>query len=286
MPRAPLYTNEGGWPASPRLARQMQGALHLRRKERKHRVIAQDRSVLLDGSTQFLRSATSTLGFADEWSVMAWVKRTDADAGARLTVHIREAAAANNEILFFRASGGSENWGVQVKDSAGTLIKAGTVSSTIIVDEWMQLGLTFDGSLGGDPFLMYSQGVDVTPVLATDLTGTMTDSSRRITFGANNGGTQVWEGPIHSLALWNRALDPDEWFSLFNKGRGQDFDLNRNLFGYTSSPNLVHWFRAGKRMTPEIGLDYAESPPAVIDLEEEAAAIDDTDLVYDVPELL
>ena len=249
-----------------------------------HGFSEQTQSIDLDGSTEILKSSASTIGISDSWSIEAWVRRKDADTVARRLVHIREAATANNEIFVFREAGVSTRLRAFCRDSVGVIFKDGRIDGQLGADAWVQVVITYNGAIAGDRFLMYVDGVDITPTLLTDNTGTMIDTSRRIAFGGNVANIEFWFGNLLSLVIWDVELTAAEVLTSYNGGKGGQFDLNRDQGAYVSRQRLRHWFRTGHEAAPSLGNDFARDPAKPIhDLDDEAADITDADRVSEVP---
>jgi hypothetical protein len=206
-------------------------------------------SVHFDGTTEYLRDSTASLvGIADVWTVSAaW--RSIASPGTERIVEITDTGSAVNLISITAASVLFQ--GV-VNDSAGATIgnpfwfsSPGTT--------WHHAAITWNGGPGD--LIMYVDGVNRNSVLGH--AGVMTDTTRRISVGANVDGTSLFgEGYIHHVAVWNTALSAAEITEIYAGGIGiHAIDLNKNAGNYVSAANLRKWFPLGHRNGTAVGAD-------------------------------
>lgn len=241
----------------------------------------QPNSIDLDGSTESLLSTTSTLGFANTWTIALWLKREDADTVVRTYLDVREAAGNINRVIISRKAGTSDTLRVEVYDSAGTLFKDHEFSGQLPANAWTHVVVAFDGAEANDPLRVYVGGAIRTPsATPTNTTGTMTDTSRLVEVPA------TFDGRLHAIAAWNVELTAAEVSAIFAAGNGSDFNLNYDKNGYVSRGSLRHWWRLGHDSSPDadIGKDYALSPsPAAINLMDAAANVTAADVVADAP---
>jgi hypothetical protein len=63
----------------------------------------------------------------------------------------------------------------------------------------------------------------------------------------------AWSGLMGPVAIWNTAVTGSELRTVYSGGFG--LDLTTNSGNYTSSANLVRWWRPGADST-DIGKDY------------------------------
>jgi len=110
----------------------------------------------------------------------------------------------------------------------------------------------------GTDLVGYGGGAAKTPTSTpTDNAGTMTNTDRVIKLGGNTT-VGTFAGRIHQLQIWNSVLGANEVASLYNNGVGSVIDASRNFGDYSSSANLVHWYRLGKIATfIGMGKDFA-----------------------------
>src|SRR5262249_11171889 len=140
---------------------------------------------------------------------------------------------------------------------------------------------TFNGSAVGDPVKCYFDGVEKTTraFSSFDGTTTMSDGPCQITIGVESFRTPGYhfDGRIYEVAVWNTVLGSSAVATVYNAGTGA-FNLGANSGNYTSSVNLIHWWRLGFD-SENIGRDYGSSP-ADLDL---PVDMDSSDIVPDIP---
>jgi hypothetical protein len=242
------------------------------------------KSVDLNGTDEALRSTAAAIGIVNVWSLALWVKRTDADTDQRVLCSIGDPTGANS-IHLIRPSGSSADLLVEVRDSAGTLFKARTAAGVLTASAWRHVVVTFDGAAGGDPLVVYVDGVSQS-LTGTDNTGTMTDTSRRICLGSDSALANFAAGRFHALGIWSGSVHTQaEVTGLYNSGNGSDFNLNYNHNGYVSRADLEQWFRLGEDSSPDadIGKQYSLAPTGTHNLMEAHQNVAAADVVTDAP---
>jgi len=124
-------------------------------------------------------------------------------------------------------------------------------------DTWHHYVFTWDGTQGGQR--LYVDGVLKAPdTTSPDLDGsTITDTNRDIQLGGRfTGSSDTWVGPIYSIGLWDSVLTSAEAAVLYNGGNARDLDVTKNFSSYTSSGDLIHYYRLGIGTTgPDFGED-------------------------------
>jgi len=229
----------------------------------------------LDGVSEEYASAASTIGIANSWSWMLWLKPKPMALGEAIA-QIAPATGFANNIRLRAGAAAATDLRFDFHDSAGTHILDTTVSGFFTNNEWICTTITWDGSAG--TLTIYGNGVQKSQTLS--LTAVMTDTRRVVALGGNVGGTNTAPMRIHSAAIWDKALTADEVRAVFNHGSGSSFDLNRSQDGYFSSANLVHWWRLGLNIA-SLG---ADSGSGGIDVAAAAVGITTADIVRDAPD--
>jgi len=238
-------------------------------------------SLDLDGSSERLSSSETTVGIADAWTLLAWLKRADSDTIDRRLVEVFAGAGNSNRIILARQTGTADTLEVNAYNSAGALIKNHRFAAQLQRSQWRCIAVAFDGSEASDPLRVYVNAQLLTPTsMPADTTGTMTDTARAIAVG--RVGSEL-AGRIHSLALWSSELAVAEIGSIYYGGR--DFNLNAAKNGYQSQASLQHWYRFGHDAAPDadIGKDFAAVPFGTHNLMDAAANVSAADVVTDAP---
>lgn len=244
----------------------------------------QPESVDLNGTDEGFRSTSAGLGIVNVWSVMLWAKRSDADTTQRCFFATGNPTGANSIHLYRAAGGSASDILIEARDSGGTLFKALTVAGLLTGGVWHQVVLTFDGAAGGDPLLVYVDGI-LRSTGGTDNAGTMAGTSRRICVGTRDDLSQFAEGRFHQLGMWSSVLSAAEVTAIYNGGDGSSFNLNWNHNGYVSRANLEQWFRLGRDSTPDadIGKQYSLAPTGSHNLMDAHQNVAAADVVADAP---
>ncbi len=242
------------------------------------------RSCDFNGSDEYLRNDTqNTLGVANQFTLNAWIFPRDA-SGNQTYFNTRpdDSTGDENTIDLSIVPAGTNNpYRAELRDSGGTVQKRFLFGS-YTGSAWTMLTMTFDGAAGGDPLLVYEDGVDVTgsATLSIDNACTMSDSpGRRVWVFTNPGLTLLPDGLCHKISLWSSVLSAAEITAIYNSGNGGDFDETSDSGSYVSSANLQHhWnFRNIDSPGEDSGVGTA------IDINADGQNIDETDIVTTVP---
>ena len=120
------------------------------------------------------------------------------NGGAQVEVFLNSNAAVTYN--YFRSWSGTDgNWSIPQP----------------AVNEWHQIGASYDaGATTNDP-LMYIDGVSQTVTQVTgDPTGSVDTNTDTYVFGNNGASTRNWAGRLCEFAVWNRILTAGEWAAL------------------------------------------------------------------------
>lgn len=226
------------------------------------------------GSFEMLRAEDNFVGIANEWSIAMWLKPDTTNAGF---MAISGAASNANLIDLSRLSG--QLFQAILRDSSGIVFKLYRwTGSSLPTGDWSHVVVTWDGS----SLLLYVDSVETAPDTTTvDDAGTMADTSDRDVSIASRtyGGSDFFDGRIHSTAIFDVALDQDSITEIFD-GKGA-FDLRGDSGDYDQSANLQHYWRHGFNASA-IGEDLGNAA-ILIDVGAEAFNIDASDIVVDAP---
>lgn len=229
----------------------------------------------LSGSSEdFSHSIASTIGIADAWTWMIWLKPNTFTTGKWLAQIWNGSGLANN-IRLRTGAATATDLHFDFHNSSGTSIHDTTVSSFFTNAEWNCLVITWDG----DALTIYNNAVQKHQT--TGLSGAQTDTSRLLSVGGNQVGNNTSPMFLHSSALWNAALTADEVRTIFNHGAGTSINLAFDQGNYSSSANLKHWYRFMHDCTSNatLGSDYSGS----LDLDK-TNGVTRADLAQDSPD--
>ncbi len=235
----------------------------------------------ISASSEYMRSAASTIGIADDWTFQVSFKATTTFIGVRNVFTIGELNSANHISLRYRDD--APFVGINIRDSSATipLTKAYQWNDGPAVGNWQTWTFTWNGTTG-DVLTGYLDGAVQTPSLINeDNSGTQTDISQKIAFAAGVTANNIMDNVIiHSVAIWNTPLDSSNITAIFNGGNIGGFDLQSDKGNYTQSATLKHWWRLGLDST-DIGKDEVVS--GGIDMLAEANNVTSDDIVTDSP---
>lgn len=233
------------------------------------------------GDSENMAKATAVdIGIGNVWSVSMWVKPNSSDltSGSRLIEIQPDSGGAN--VIRISTTTSPTTLLVNTIDSSNTNIKVYNYNSVLTVNVWSFLVLTWDGT----NLKFYHQGSLLAPsTIQQDNVGTMTSTNRLIGVGglriANPAAS--FDGRLHSYAIWDITLSAGAISELHNSGEGAVVDYSSNGTNYTSSGDLLHWWRLGFD-SADIGKDYGVHT-TLIDVLDDATGIDSSDIVTDYP---
>jgi hypothetical protein len=223
-------------------------------------------SLQLNGVDERLESLSLPMGFANLWTMSFWIKPTQflpepVTSNNRVLAHLKGATRRGEVLIWGAKIEGAvleEEIYVELSDSAGRRMRVVRFNSAQKRSEWRQFSCVWNGT----SLIAYNQGLLITDmsVIQSGGNGTMDDPTggRILRVGdlIEDTGPSLagWSGTIGHISIWDSALGPAEYGPLISGGFG--FDLLTNSGTYTSSANLVHWWKPGDDF-PNVGIDYA-----------------------------
>jgi len=126
-------------------------------------------------------------------------------------------------------------------DGAGTNVKDYVTTGTWIANgTWQHVGFTFSNN----DLKLWVDGVDRTSTKTTDNTVTAINASTTdLEIGSLLNNPSYFPGQLDEVAIWNSTLGASEIVKIYNSGA--PIDLKKNNGNYTSSANLVSYYRMG-----------------------------------------
>jgi len=241
-----------------------------------------DQSIDFNGVDEVMANESfNTLGVANTWSLMIWMRRSSAGEGLNAILRIFALNDASGGNLIRVESRGNEVQNpltVVLTRPTGVVFKnyryQSPAAGKFPYDEWRQLILIWDGTA----LSAYDNGVnvDASASKVTDSTGTMTDTARSVFIGSFSLAGPKWIGFIHSAALWDADIT-SAVAEIYNGGVASTFNLRDASF----VANLQHWWRLGQDST-DLGKDSARTS-APIDVNVDSANITSADIVSESP---
>ncbi len=215
-----------------------------------------------------------SLGFANLWTISIWLKPFEdlprdklAQINHRTLLHLKS-AAHKNEILIWadRITNTDpdvihvENW-----NKRGERIRVTRFNMAQQRNQWRNFSCFWDGS----NLIGWDNGVELSDIHET-FSGTegflmedpVASAGRSVRLGAAYSGIAgavelpltSWSGLMGPVAIWNTEVTGTELATVVSGNFGIDLTTNSGI--YTSSANLVHWWRPGADAA-DIGNDYA-----------------------------
>lgn len=215
-----------------------------------------------------------SLGFGNLWTISLWLKPFEDLPREKLTqinhrtlLHLK-GAAHKNEILIWadRITDTSpdvihvENWNCR-----GERVRITRFNMAQQRNEWRNFSVFWDGT----NLIGWDNAIEISDTHET-LSGTggflmedpVASAGRSVRIGAAYSGIaaavelplSTWSGLMGPVAIWNTGVTDQELGVVVSGNFG--LDLATNSGTYTSSANLVHWWRVGAD-SADIGADYA-----------------------------
>ena len=194
-----------------------------------------------DGVDEFFDLGTSkTLEFTNNFSISLWIKETT--------------TSLNRGVLVVGDFGNSHGYRIQ-RTSANkiafhTAARTATSTTSINTGDWFHVVATWETSVGGgigNRNRIYINGVlEGTATTGVSFPPTYTGTIyKQIAYPYNTAGNE-FAGKIDEVSMWNTNLSSDAITELYTNG---PINLNTNTGNYTSSSNLVAWYRMGEEAT-------------------------------------
>jgi hypothetical protein len=226
-------------------------------------------------------ASTAVIGTTGNNITMScWINPLGATSGgfARPMFNMFENITDDLLEMYLTTTGQNVVYTVLVKKGVGA--KQYSISPDADSNLWANFTFTYVQST--QTLRVYLNGIeDTTPTKTQDGSpGVFDDTGNKILEFAKKGNSG---GLSHELsaAIWDGVLTPAEISAIYNAGDGGNFDLNFNNGNYGSSSNLIHWYRMGHQVAPDIFNDYALAGSFQHDLDSTNQI--DGDIVVDAP---
>jgi hypothetical protein len=220
----------------------------------------------LNGVDERLESLSLPMGFANLWTMSFWLKPTQflpepLSTDHKVLAHLR-GTTRRGEVLIWgaRIEGAKyeEEIYVELGDSNGARLRIIRFNTVQKRNEWRNFSCVWDGT----SLIAYDQGLLIQDMLVIQSGGndTMNEPAggRILRVGDliedTGPSLAAWSGIVGHIGVWNTDIQPNEFGALISGGFG--YDLLTNSGTYSSSANLVHWWKPGDDF-PNVGRDYA-----------------------------
>ncbi len=229
-------------------------------------------SLDFEGSSESMgQSGTSSIGFADTFSIAAWANFGNTTS-RQDTLWTVENGAGDNIALFQRTNVGA----APSYQAFGGNINLAFTSLPISSGVWHHVVFVWDTNA----FVhLYIDGVDQLTSQGS-VGGTYADTNRTVQVGDGSSGVPNGLMKCAMMAIWPVRLADAEIVTIFNAG-SINIDLRVDQGNYVNGLNVEHWWPLGKDPSPLLGQDLGFGTP--IDLELGAVGMTDADRVADVP---
>ncbi len=252
------------------------------------------------GVDAYLENAIrQSLGFANLWTISIWLKPFEDLPREKLTqinhrtlLHLKGTTHKNEVLIWADRITNTEPDVIHVENwnSRGERIRVTRFNMVQQRNEWRNFSVFWDGSV----LIGWDNGVEITDIHETisgvdgfEMADSVASAGRSVRLGAAYSGIatavelplSTWSGILGSVAIWNTGVTGQELGTVVSGNFG--IDLITNSGTYTSSANLVHWWRLGADST-DIGKDYTTTVSA-INIGDNATITGTNEIVVDSP---
>lgn len=212
---------------------------------------AQTVSIDFDGTTEWMQTfpdADLNTTSPDNWTASIWIKPAVDNVSADI---MDTSNKSGFSIIANAATPGRIR--VQMWDGGSTSRVKKDYNGVLVPGAWTMLTIYRNGNDEG----LYVNGSFKAPdVTVQNINFGAGNDTRRIHIASRHpSGSSKWPGRVHSLAFWNSTLTAAEVLAVYNGGSGSTMDLANDSGNYTSSANLMHWWRLGHDLS-NLGRDY------------------------------
>lgn len=211
--------------------------------------------IITDGATEEFETSSGALGFGNTWTFGFWICLNTLPPIDNVSIwRVGTSGGGRPNLIAFTIKGATANDPLRIvtHNTTGGSLKDYEWDSILDTLTWMHFVLTWDGT----DLILYKNGLEVAPDTVTvDGSSAMTDSNRPLHASDIFADFGV-DGAFGHTALWDEALTANEVLRIFTGAHS--IDLRQNIDNYTSSANLVHYYKLGE--DPDtMGRDYAGS---------------------------
>jgi hypothetical protein len=216
-------------------------------------------------TTALSHNTNLAYGIANDYTILAWIKPPSSGTETTAVIVAPGNLAQDTDGIQFSLNFGAvlgQTYRIVLEETLQTQFKDYRFGNTLPDDVWTHVGFTWNGT----SLLCYQDATEDTgPLKVNDNAGTQTDASRRGGLGVNGKGqiATSFEGPIHSVAMWNTSLDASNITALYNGGNGDGLNLAEDSGNYNASASLVQWWLPGTQASPDLGAPAALSPGSI-----------------------
>lgn len=226
--------------------------------------VTNDVALQFNGVDERLENSTNqSLGFANSWTISLWLRPIadipeEAIASHHCLMHIR-GTNSRGEILIWGAkiegSKYDEEIYVELWGNLGQRLRVTRFNSVQKRNEWRHFSCVWDGT----NLIAYDQGLlvqDPTVLISGNGSQIEPPDGRSIRVGDCFGtgpSLAAWSGILGHITVWDTDLGAGEFGPIVSGGFG--FNAAANSGAYTSSANLVHYWKPGDDF-PFVGQDF------------------------------
>ncbi len=208
-----------------------------------------------NGSSYITISASTSLDVGDVMTISAWIKPADT---TRRTIYSHGSNGTGGFQFEINGSGGAGSFGTMINGyyvayTGGGLLKTG---------EWNHIVYTRTGS-GSGTHALYLNGISQT--LSVNATYSYTSQTANSLIGERAAGSQLWNGLIDELAIFNTAKTATEVYEMYRTAREYYISKTISSTDISSSSTLQYYIasdRPGTYLESIVGESaYANNVP-------------------------
>lgn len=157
-------------------------------------------------SSSLANITSQTLGIANSWTIMCWFYPDSTDSTLQVILELRNWNTDLNNFVQVRKEATTKKLRIFLYDSSWNSMKDYTSTNALTDNAWNNIIITRDGT-NLKYYINWTE--DTTMTKGTDNSGTMTDSTRKITWGNDRytTGTNEYKGELDECCRWDRVVD-------------------------------------------------------------------------------
>lgn len=201
-------------------------------------------SILTDGTNDFVSIGNvPELSFShtDPYSISGWFRTEKSAEG----VIFSKQAGGNNAGYRLSCQAGQIRFHIS-GGAAGDRIEARTFVDTYGDSFWHHVLVTYDGSTNASGVAIWVDGASIFTTLNADTLVSTSVNAQAAQICGRNSTSNIFEGFLDEISVWNRVLTPSEVGDVYNLG------APTNLLDLSSSSDLVGWWSFDDAIFPSV----------------------------------
>jgi hypothetical protein len=205
------------------------------------------KSFFFDGVNEFIDMGTDAslqvIDYDVAGSISVWVRFSDLSANRVIFSSISASDAFKGISLIYRNSTGRFYFSIRRLNTDN--IQVESTSTTVLIDTWYNVTLTYDGTGNASGVSMYvNDSAQTISILSDTMTAVYSGvTSHHIGRNPNTSTPNYMNGYIDEVSLWNKELNSSESSEIYS---GSGSGCPGKLEAHSAYNNLVSWWKMGE----------------------------------------